>query len=267
MKFTQRALGDAAEINAGRGVSFRDYCRILIFVVGGLIAVNLAVWATVEVAVRFISYEQEAAMFGGWLAHNNDVEDDDLAVFREILDTLRNHPDVPPLDYRLRRMKSPDPNAFAVIGGTIAVTDGLIEKIGDDEIAIAFLLGHELGHFRNRDHLRGTGRALLLAGCQRVLFPYGGGDLVGGMTYNAIVTAYSRKQEEQADLFGLRLVHDCYGKADGALRLFELLEDDRHIPEWAYMFTTHPGPRARVQRLREELKRITSDSETPQTSR
>ena len=262
MKFTQKSLGDAANISTGREGALRDYRRIFLFVLVGLVLMNLAVWAAVEIAVRFISFEQEAAMFGGLFWADEDENDDPaLRPFQEVFDVIRTHPDVPPIKFRLRRMESKDPNAFAVIGGVIAVTDGLIEAIEEDEIAIAFLLGHELGHFHNRDHLRGAGRALLLAGCQRVFFPYGGGDLVGGMTHAAIVTAYSRKQEEEADRFGLRLVYETYGSTDGAIRLFELLDDERRLPEWAYMFTTHPGPQTRIQRLRAELVRMTSGNE------
>ncbi len=258
MKFTQKSLGDAADVNTGRKGALRDYRRILIFILVGLVLINLIVWAVVETAVRFISFEQEAALFGGLFWEDEENVDPALKPFQDALDLIRTHPDVPPIDFRLRHMESKDPNAFAVIGGVIAVTDGLIEAIADDEIAIAFLLGHELGHFYHRDHLRGAGRALLLAGCQRVFFPYGGGDLVGGMMHAAIVTAYSRKQEEEADAFGLRLVYEIYGRADGAVRLFELLGAEQKLPEWAYMFTTHPGPQSRIQRLRGELERLTS---------
>ena len=36
---------------------------------------------------------------------------------------------------------------------------GLLENV-ESENELAFVLGHELGHFRNRDHLRGLGRGI-----------------------------------------------------------------------------------------------------------
>ena len=259
MKFVQRTLGEAADVSAGQDSASRDYIRIAACVILGIAVVNVLIWATVEVGVRFISVQREAALFS-FIGGENDGASE-LTLYRETLEKLREHPDVPPYPYRLLLLEEEEPNAFAIIGGAIGVTKGLVEALEDDEIAIAFLIGHELGHFANRDHLRGAGRALLLAGCQSIVFPRGGGDLMGGLTYNAIVTAYSRKQEEQADRFGLRLVCDYYGEADGATRLLERLREKHKIPEWAYMFTTHPGPDRRIQLLQQELERIKAEEE------
>ncbi len=258
MKFVQRRLGETANASSGRKLTGREYLRIVLFVVLGLVFINLFVWATVEVGVRFISVEREAVLFS-FLGGEDDGAPE-LELYRDTLEKLRTYPSVLPYPYRLFLVEDDRPNAFAVMGGAIGITQGLVETLGDDEIAVAFLLGHELGHFAHRDHLRGAGRALLLAGCYSLFFPQGGGDCVSGMTYEAIITAYSRRQEEQADLFGLRLVYDVYGHTDGATRLLERLHEDRKIPDWAYMFTTHPGPERRIRLLENALEQMEAEA-------
>jgi Zn-dependent protease with chaperone function len=46
------------------------------------------------------------------------------------------------------------PNAFALPGGTIVLTDQLVERVAGDEAALVGVLGHELGHLRHRDGMR-----------------------------------------------------------------------------------------------------------------
>ena len=46
-------------------------------------------------------------------------------------------------------------NAVALPGGNIVVFAGLLKEI-KSENELAMILGHELGHFAHRDHLRGA---------------------------------------------------------------------------------------------------------------
>ena len=39
------------------------------------------------------------------------------------------------------------------------VSTGLLEQTASEN-ELAFVVGHEIGHFRNRDHLRGLGRGV-----------------------------------------------------------------------------------------------------------
>ncbi len=75
-----------------------------------------------------------------------------------IPDKLKSSPGLPPIDYRFLLLKEKRPNAFAMPGGTTGLITGLLETL-DNEIELAFVIAHELGHFHNRDHLSGLGRA------------------------------------------------------------------------------------------------------------
>ena len=142
------------------------------------------------------------------------------------------------------------PNAFAFPGGGIGVTKGLLEAL-EREVEFAFVIGHELGHFHNRDHLRGLGRALGTSVCLSIIFGGTvGGDVMTSNTMFIINRKYSRDQEKAADRFGMKLVYDVYGKTEGVEKLFELLEKKDKLPAWAYMLATHPKPGDRIADLK-----------------
>ncbi|HIA01310.1 MAG TPA: hypothetical protein EYN66_05285 [Myxococcales bacterium] len=53
-------------------------------------------------------------------------------------------------------MDDDDVNAFAAPGGRIYLTRGLLRKV-KNENELAFIVGHELGHFKHKDQLRALG--------------------------------------------------------------------------------------------------------------
>ena len=46
------------------------------------------------------------------------------------------------------------PNAFALPGGSIVITDELVALVDGDAAVVTGVLGHELGHVRHRDGMR-----------------------------------------------------------------------------------------------------------------
>lgn len=77
----------------------------------------------------------------------------------------------------------------------------------------------------------------------------GGGSLVFS-TNDLLQLRYSRKQEEAADGYALGLLHRSYGHAEGAEKLFGMFPESGATPGWAHMFSTHPNPADRIERLR-----------------
>jgi Zn-dependent protease with chaperone function len=152
----------------------------------------------------------------------------------------------------------PEPNALALPGGTILVTSGLLAQVVSEN-ELALVLGHELGHYRARDHLRGLGRGLA---ADLVLGALGGsGELVAGLGSFAGALAqrgFDRRQESRADAFGLRLVHAEYGHVAGAGDLFARLEQQRGAPgagrRLAGYLETHPLHGDRVAALAAEAE-------------
>ncbi len=156
----------------------------------------------------------------------------------------------PTYPFRLEIDDSDGANAMALPGGLIVVTRGLLDQV-ESENELAFVLGHELGHFRNRDHLRALGRGLVLS----LVFSVATGNDVAGLGIKAAdltLRGFSREQESRADEFALAIVHSEYGHVNQAWRLFERWDTQHNDASVLTTYlSTHPQPGDRARRLRE----------------
>ena len=126
-----------------------------------------------------------------------------------------------------------------------------------DEIEIAFVLGHEIGHFYHRDHLRGMGRTIGFTILKSAIFGSSMGSGSFGSIMNLVIQRqYSQECENKADRFGLELIHSIYGRVDGSQHLFEILKEQEKLPGWAYMLATHPAPEERIRDLEVALAKL-----------
>ena len=224
----------------------------LIFAVVVLVAIFL-----VELALLFVSPEAEADFFDGWTPGDLVAVDEDDARQAQV-DALtqrlaRHWPDAP-YRFRVAVGAADEPNALAFPGGLIVVTTGLLDRV-ETENELAFVLGHEIGHFRNRDHLRMLGRGVILSLAFSVISNRSGASF--GLTIaDFALRGFSREQEEDADEFGLRLVFSEYGHVNDSWRFFERIGaeygDDYGLYEYA---STHPSPADRADGLRELARR------------
>lgn len=202
----------------------------------------------IEVALYFVSAEDEANLFGDWLPEDlvTVAPDDDRLVETQLLvDRLAQHWPDSPYTFRVEIDDSEMANAMALPGGLIIVTQGLLDQV-ESENELAFVLGHEFGHFRNRDHLRALGRGIVLAMFFAVVTD---GDVAGiGIKATDItLRGFSRRQETRADEFGLTLVNAEYGHVDDAWRLFERWDsDDNSIADLVTYLSTHPDTGERI---------------------
>lgn len=254
MKIINRMPVKTADASAERRTAGPELLRLCIYAAVLGMAVYFLIGVLADFCVARISFEQEAALFSASIFDGMVDSSEDtgrLERAKTILAAMTANDGVPPLDYRLVLVEEEAPNAFAFPGGTIGLTTGLLDALKED-MEIAFVLGHEIGHFNNRDHLRGMGRAVGVGLLYVVLFDRQMGDqLVSGVFNCILMRGYSRGQEEKADEYGVNLVHQTYGHTDGIERLFQIIqENDGKIPNWAYMFSTHPSPAQRIEDLK-----------------
>lgn len=159
-------------------------------------------------------------------------------------------------EYRLHVRKAPKwlgPNAFALPGGDIVVTDALVQLLRDKgEAANAALLGvvaHELGHVRERHGLR----IVFEAGATSVLLGWWIGDyssLLAAAPALLVQADYSRGHERAADAEALRVMRAAGIDPRAMVRFFALLkkkmpERDGDAP--AFGLSTHPADSERVR--------------------
>lgn len=145
-------------------------------------------------------------------------------------------------------------NAVALPGGTIMVFSGLLKKVRSEN-ELAFILGHELGHFNNKDHLRGMGRGLVLLMLVNALLGSNSGaeDFVSYfLTFSE--SRFSRQQESVADSFALEAVQCRYGHVSGSTDFFETLVKEEEPGRFGHFLSSHPDSRERIKDLKTLVK-------------
>lgn len=141
------------------------------------------------------------------------------------------------------------PNAFALPGGDIVITDALLRLLDDEPDAVMTVLAHELGHVQHRHGLR----LMLRAGAVSVVASVIVGDfsmLLAAAPALLAGNAYSRDQEREADRYGRTLAQA--GGADTSRMgvFFERLAKKYGAADSspvAIAFSTHPADEERVK--------------------
>jgi len=165
----------------------------------------------------------------------------------------------PELPWQFRVVDDPTVNAFALPGGYIYLTRGILAGF-NSEAEMASVLGHEIGHVTARHSVEQISRAQLtqlglVAGAilSEDFRRYAG---LAQMGLQVLFLKFSRDDERQADDLGLRYM--AQGGYDPAAmpNVFELLERQsalrggQRLPEWQ---STHPSPVNRSQRIRDRM--------------
>lgn len=233
-------------VNVSRTHPLREAATLIagVAILGVVLAVVIGV-AIDWIAPR-IPPSVEFALFSGWLDEPDGEPDPREAAVAELLARVARH--WPENEHRFRVLiwDDAEPNALALPGGGIAVTTGLLDAVGSEN-ELAFVLGHELGHFRNRDHLRGMGRSVAFSLSLFAIGMSGGGSAaqLAGVAGEFTRRGFSRRQETLADRFGLELVAAEYGHTAGATDLFEHLRATGDSALDGYL-STHPLHGARI---------------------
>jgi len=236
------------------------------------VAVVLLAVFLVEIVLYFLPAEKEAEFFRDWLPDDLvtvSQDDERRGDTQALVDSLALLWPESPYAFRVEIDNSDVANAMAFPGGLIVVTAGLLDQ-AETENELAFVLGHELGHYRNRDHIRALGRGAVLA---LFLAVTTGSDVsgLGLKVSDLMLRSFGRKQELRADEFGLSLVDGHYGHVNDAWRMFERWQEERGSMSRAEgaieaYTSTHPQPEDRIRRLEELAAREGWPLEGPVTA-
>lgn len=167
------------------------------------------------------------------------------------------------LIYRFTVLDSQDVNAFALPGGYIYITRGLLAYL-NSEAELAAVLGHEIGHVTARhtvrQHSAATATGLIgaiLAGASGV---QGAGDLAN-IAGTAIVRGYGREHELEADRLGAEYLARSGYDPQAMLRVIHVLKDQENFEiqrakeegrephVYHGLFSTHPANDQRLQEV------------------
>ena len=202
------------------------------------------------------------------------VDDEELQAYVHRLGTeLAAESERPELPWQFQVIDDPTPNAFALPGGFIFVTRGLLSLI-NSEAELVSVLGHEIGHVTARHSVNQLSKAQLAQlglGVGMVLAPklQGLGQLAGA-GLGLLFLKYGRDDERQADELGFKYAlnegYDVREMADvfAALQKVGEAAGSSPVPSW---MSTHPDPgerieqtQARVAALNRPLDNLTVDA-------
>jgi len=167
----------------------------------------------------------------------------------------------PDLDYRFNVVNASEINAYALPGGKISITRGLLAKM-TNEAQLASVLGHEAGHVTARHAAAGYTRQVfagLLTAAGGIALESAsvpGADLLlqgGALATNLVLMKYSRDQERQSDELGMAYMTQVGYNPDGMAQTMEILlaAHDRQPSELEGLFQSHPLSSERVGTARQ----------------
>jgi predicted Zn-dependent protease len=179
---------------------------------------------------------------------------------------LASRSERPDLDWTFRVVDDPVVNAFALPGGYIYITRGILAHM-NSEAELASVVGHEIGHVTARHGVSQMSKAQLAQlglGAGAILVPEKTarfGDLVqSGL--GLMFMKYGRDDERQADDLGLRYMvvggYDPRPMAD----MFDMLDrvgaasGRGTVPGW---MSTHPAPENRRARAESKIDAMNRD--------
>ncbi len=168
----------------------------------------------------------------------------------------------PNLPWTFRVVDDPTPNAFALPGGPIYVTRGLLTMM-NSEAELVSVLGHEIGHTTARHHVTmmsrqqlakiGLGVGMIFSEQVRQF-----GDLAGaGM--QLLFLRYGRDAEHQADDLGFRYALTGGWDVREMANVFATLQragelaGQSPLPQWA---SSHPFPEERIARTQQRVQAL-----------
>jgi predicted Zn-dependent protease len=216
--------------------------------------------------LNFYSEEDEIAMGAeadqGIVAQYGMLADEDLQAYvsgiGERMVPVSHRPN---LDFHFRVLDDPIVNAFALPGGYVYITRGILAYL-DNEAALAGVMGHEIGHVTaqhgvtqmSSQSIIGLGVSMGAAVAHDIPFV---GD-IANTGAQLLFLKYGRDDERQSDQLGVEyataLSYDTRQMANFFQSLDRLSGDNGGLPGW---MSTHPDPGERW----ETVTRLTTEAQ------
>lgn len=191
-------------------------------------------------------------------------DDPQLAqLVQRVGEQLASHSHRPELYYRFTVLDSTTVNAFALPGGYIYITRGMLAYL-NSEAELAAVLGHEIGHVTARHSVRQQSTATmtgLLGAVISASTGIQGIDTLTDMAGTAIVRGYGREHELEADRLGAEYLAKSGYDPEAMLEVVGVLknqetfevavakQEDREPNVYHGLFSTHPDNDARFQEV------------------
>ncbi|HWJ06614.1 MAG TPA: M48 family metalloprotease [Steroidobacteraceae bacterium] len=183
----------------------------------------------------------------------------------------------PELQYTFTVLDSNDVNAFALPGGYVYITRGIMAYL-NDEAELAAVLGHEIGHVTARHSVRQqSGATAAGVGAMVVGVLTGSPDLmnVANMAGSALVSGYGRDMELQADELGAEYLNRIGYAPEEMIDVVRLLknqemlevqiarQENRKPRVYHGVFASHPDNDTRLHEVVKAAKKVQTTADRP----
>lgn len=164
----------------------------------------------------------------------------------------------PDVQYKFHVIDSPIVNAFAIPGGYIYVSRGLL-ALANSEAEMAGVIAHEIGHITARHAAARMSQGVLAGLGAAVLSAVTGSGAVGQVANvgsDLYIKSYSRSQEDQADGLGVRYLAQAGYDPDAMASFLASLDAQTKLDQrisgksegaGSNYFSTHPVTTERVK--------------------
>ncbi|MFQ5882009.1 MAG: M48 family metalloprotease [Candidatus Methylomirabilales bacterium] len=175
-----------------------------------------------------------------------------------------------PFEFQFTIVDHPMINAFAVPGGFVYITRGILAEL-NSEAELATVLGHEIAHVTSHHSAKQITRALgakILTLGLAVLSPGGAENRAGwaalsGEIFTQILLGYGREAELEADEKGLRWAVKAGYDPRGMMSFMRTLQIRNRLTGVGYhtLRATHPQTLERIDRARVMIEILTAGAE------
>ncbi|HYG75759.1 MAG TPA: M48 family metallopeptidase [Planctomycetota bacterium] len=212
-----------------------------------------------EIAIGLQSAPEMAAQMGGEVSPKHPQ----AQLIRSIGERIWKSSDAQRSPYTFDFHLLADPktvNAFALPGGQIFITVGLLNRL-ENEAQVAGVLGHEIGHVIHRhsaEHMAKGRLGQLLAGAAGVAasdeYGRGRGAMIAAQVVNQMLQLrYSRSDESEADEHGLLYMTQAGYDPSAMLGVMKVLAEASRGNRQPEFLASHPHPDARYEKIKEFL--------------
>lgn len=153
-------------------------------------------------------------------------------------------------------------NAFALPGGQIFITLGLLDKL-QTEAQLAGVLSHEMGHVIERHSSQQMAKSQLgntfVVAVGAAANSQGRSGQIDPLVIASVVNQmfqlrYSRHDESEADTWGLKLMEEAGYDPRAMIQVMEVLKQAGGHGHNLELFQTHPNPDLRIEQIKTYLK-------------
>ncbi len=168
--------------------------------------------------------------------------------------TIAQRSHAPQLEFKYTVLKNDIVNAFALPGGYIYITSGMLKKF-NSEAQLAAVLAHETAHVTARHAAANMSRDMLIDLGVSALATQ---EIDNAMRVVRVAAQleglhYSREQEAEADQIGLDYMVKAGYNPQAMIETMEMLERENAIRQIEFL-SSHPSPQNRRQKLQNLIR-------------